>query len=85
MSANTFVLSGMMLSFSEHVHASLSHISERFEALALIMLGESVTAVCQSVEITKDTETKYYTAVVMGFWLMFLVKLFHFDVEPYVT
>jgi len=76
------------LDFNPNVH----HFNERFEAIVLIMLGETILGIIPNLQESKneesvDSETKDLLfrrtigCIIMGYIAMFLYKTFHFDVE----
>ena len=58
------------------------HCNERFEAIILIMLGETILGITPSLT-TENTSELVVTCVLCSYFIMFLYKTFHFDVEEY--
>jgi low temperature requirement protein LtrA len=68
------------LDFNPNVH----HFNERFEAIVLIMLGETILGIIPNLEEVKEDDLLFRRTIgciIMGYAAMFLYKTFHFDVE----
>lgn len=63
------------------LHPDIRHFNERMEAFTLIVLGETMFGITKSPPL-HNRET-FYTVVVLGFCVLFLIKVYHFDVEEY--
>jgi len=74
-------LQDVIFDFNPNVH----HYNERFEAIILIMLGETVLGIIPNIDECKEEGCKKRTigTIVMGYVTLFLYKIFHFDVEEY--
>lgn len=73
-------LKDIIFDFNPNIH----HYNERFEAIVLIMLGETVLGIIPDIhEAEKGCVTRTIGCIVMGYVTMFLYKIFHFDVEEY--
>jgi len=66
----------------EHLHPDINHFNDRMESFTLIVLGETMVNIAQSPP-EGIAEGPYYLTVLFGFISLFLIKIFHYDVEEY--
>ena len=52
------------------------------EAFTLIVLGETMFGITKSPP-SAENQTTFYSVVILGFLSLFLIKVYHFDVEEY--
>lgn len=63
-----------------HLHMSVSHIGERFEAIVLISLGETIVGITPMLTHENSTHD-VVVCILLCYIFLFLYKIFHFDVE----
>jgi len=75
-------LKAFVMDRNQHLHPDIHHFNERMEAFTLIVLGETMFGITKSPP-NAENQTTFYSVVILGFLSLFLIKVYHFDVEEY--
>jgi len=77
----SLILFGVMDS-KDLIRPPLEHFAERIEGFMLVVLGFSIDGIALGVDEADDPEEMYCAALV-GFLIVFFIKLLHFDCEVF--
>jgi len=75
-------LSSVTFPRDAQIFTPVLHMNERFEAITLIMLGETILGVTPALTYA-TTSPLVITSILCSYFVMFLYKTFHYDVEEY--